>query len=171
MIKRTHPLPPVSSGIRGFVFAGVLLSLMAVADWYFSQQLKAEVRNAVRVHDFVPMVASPAAIQDTESDIHMVEQALNSRYMQWGAVGVMLMLFVWIVMKHAPAQERRRDAERKEEREAYLASLQQRDEIYLEQIREIRGSVETHTRDVIASKDRLAGALQDLRVALAKKGE
>ena len=149
--------------MRGIFLCSAILGGMAILDFWYSNQLLASVKIVESAHTFA----------DTGKEIDLVEQALNSRYMQWGAVGVMLMLFVWIIMKHLPNQERRRDAERREEREAFLETLKARDTQYLETFKtrdtqylgalsEIRLSVEHHVARNQEGKEKVTAALNEL---------
>lgn len=151
--------------MRGIVFGGLMLGGLAVADFWFSSRLLAQVYASSA--QFSGTVAT-----ETES-VEIVEKALNSRYMQWGAVGVMLGLFVWLITRHLPNQERSRETERKVEREAYaaerrqdrdvfLSSLEKRDHFYLETLAEIRRSVESHAAHHQESKERLTAAVNTL---------
>jgi chloramphenicol 3-O-phosphotransferase len=107
----------------------------------------------------------------------MVEQALNSRYMQWGAVGVMLALFVWLITRHIPNQEKRREEERKaeresnaeerkQEREVFLAAIKDRDQMYLGTLGEIRRSVETHAQNHQKAKETLSNSVHELALEI-----
>jgi flagellar biosynthesis/type III secretory pathway M-ring protein FliF/YscJ len=138
--------------MRGIFLCSAILGGMALIDLWFSSKLLGAVKFAGTVQ----------TLADSGNEIDLVEQALNSRYMQWGAVGVMLMLFVWIIMKHLPNQERRRDAERSEEREAFLESLKTRDVQYLGALSEIRKSVENHVDRNHSANNQLTIALNDL---------
>jgi flagellar biosynthesis/type III secretory pathway M-ring protein FliF/YscJ len=146
---------------------------MAAVDLYFSATLKAEIRSVLShaksedSGDFIPVsISSPtiATMQaaETEESVHMVEAALNSRYMQWGAVGVMLALFCWIVTKQQPNQEKRRAEESAQIRDSFLKSIEKRDEQYLAALSEIRKSVESHVERVIEAKDRQTEAFHEL---------
>lgn len=157
--------------MRGIVVCTCLLASLAIADAHFSSQLLASVkadaiRNDPSVFHYVAKLTSANTV--AASDVDMVEQALNSRYMQWGAVGVMLMLFVWIITRHQPSQERRRDAERKEEREAFLSSLKDRDSQYLGTLAEIRRSVEKHSDQHHMAKENLSNAVNQLTAEIRK---
>lgn len=173
------------------VFASVLCC-MAVVDLYFSARLKAEFRQSVAndffesvaVTDdsgaFFPVSAIPGQplnqslavtqVEQQEESIHLVESALNSRYMQWGAVGVMLMLFCWLLTKHLPNQEKRRSEESAQIRESFIKSIEKRDEQYLTALSEIRRSVETHVERVIEAKDRQTEAFHELAGEVRSRG-
>jgi flagellar biosynthesis/type III secretory pathway M-ring protein FliF/YscJ len=155
---------------------------MAVVDLYFSAMLKAEFRDVVTPvladdagGQFIPVSAMSPAIAvmqaaEAEESIHMVESALNSRYMQWGAVGVMLMLFCWIVTKQQPNQERRRAEESAQIRDSFLKSIEKRDEQYLTALSEIRKSVELHVERVIDAKERQTEAFHELAGEVRSRG-
>ena len=138
--------------MRGILFFTAILIFMAVVDFWQSSKLLASMRLAETANTFA----------DSRPEIDLVEQALNSRYMQWGAVGVMLSLFVWIVTRHLPNQERRRDAERREERQAFLETLKNRDAQYLGALSEIRNSVEQHSERHHVAKENITNALNIL---------
>lgn len=154
-----------------------ILCAMAVVDLYFSARLKAELHqvsmNSLHSFEpdlaesgrFFPVSAAPtfATMQaEQQESIHIVESALNSRYMQWGAVGVMLALFCWLITKHLPNQEKRRGEESAQIRDSFLKSIEKRDEQYLTALAEIRRSVETHVERVIEAKDRQTDAFHEL---------
>lgn len=103
-----------------------------------------------------------AAQTEAEESVQLVESALNSRYMQWGAVGVMLGLFVWLITRHLPNQERMRKEESDEVRGSFLRSIDMRDQYYIGELRDIRKSVETHVDKLHEAKDRQANALNEL---------
>lgn len=144
--------------MRGISICSGMLLLMAITDFWFSSRLLAGVRTVNLYRGL--------AEASTASNVDLVEQALNARYMQWGAVGVMLMLFVWIITKHFPNLEKRRDAERREEREAFLKTLQNRDSMYLTALSEIRQSVEAHSDRHNTSKDTLSSAVHELTLEI-----
>lgn len=142
--------------MKGIILGTIALVGLAVTDLWFSSRLLAQVHASVdRVGP--RMLANVAA----DDSVQLVEQALNSRYMQWGAVGVMLGLFVWLITRHLPNQERRRECERKaereafslerkEEREAFLAALANRDAVYLGTLSELhRATEESSDRDAL----------------------
>ncbi len=74
----------------------------------------------------------------------------------------MLALFTWIITKQQPNQEKRREAERREERVAFLTSLEKRDTLYLESLSELRRSVESHSERHHEAKERLTVAVNNL---------
>lgn len=168
--------------MRGIAVCATILAALAITDAHFSSQLLASVkadaiRNDASLFSYAAKLTSANTIAASEVD--MVEQALNSRYMQWGAVGVMLMLFVWIVMRHQPAQERQRDVERKEERESFLSSLRERDSQYLSSLKDrdsqylgtladIRRSVEKHSDQHHVAKENLSNAVNQLTAEIRK---
>ena len=166
---------PETITMRGIAFYAIILGLLAVTDAYFSMQLLAAAKadaiahqlpQAFAVEDLTQRLANASTLAATEVD--MVEQALNSRYMQWGAVGVMLGLFVWLITRLLPAQEKRREAERREEREAFLSSLKERDGQYLGTLAEIRRSVEEHSDRHQQAKETLSVAVQELTSEIRK---
>ncbi len=110
--------------MRGMVFGTILLLGLAMTDLWFSSRLLAHLNS--HVSRIEPAMLAATAAEEKEDSVQLVEQALNSRYMQWGAVGVMLALFTWIITKQQPNQEKRREAERREERVAFLTSLEKR---------------------------------------------
>lgn len=144
--------------VRGMIFGTLVLVGLAITDLWFSSRLLAQAQsNSERNHSVVL-----TATAETEDSVQLVEQALNSRYMQWGAVGVMLGLFTWIITKQQPNQEKRREAERREERAAFLTSLEKRDSLYLESLSELRRSVESHSERHHEAKERLTVAVNNL---------
>lgn len=170
--------------MKGIALFAALFFGLAITDAYFSAQLlaSAKVESVTHqnmrmdaIHGLARNVADAATLAATEVD--MVEQALNSRYMQWGAVGVMLALFVWLITRHIPNQEKRRDAERKADREAnaeerqkertaFLVAIEKRDQMYLGTLAEIRRSVETHAQNNQAAKEKLSDSVHELAVEI-----
>jgi len=175
---------PETITMRGIAFYAIILGLLAVTDAYFSIQLLAAAKadaiahqlpQAFAVEDLTQRLANASTLAATEVD--MVEQALNSRYMQWGAVGVMLALFVWMITRLLPAQEKRRDAERKADREAnaeerqqertaFLAAIEKRDQMYLGTLSDIRRSVETHAENNQKAKEQLSTSVHELTLEI-----
>ena len=76
--------------------------------------------------------------------------------------------FVWLITRLLPAQEKRREAERREEREAFLSSLKERDGQYLGTLADIRRSVEAHSDRHQQSKEMLSVAVQELTSEMRK---
>ena len=135
---------------------------MAAIDGFFTARLKAQIHQPVSA-----LTAVAAGDEDTEqpsagSEIALVDAALNARYMQWGAVGVMMAMFVWNETKRQPARDRRFSEESREVRESFLKSLETRDRQYLDAMSEIRRSVETHVDRVIQAKERQTEAFHEL---------
>lgn len=133
----------------------ILLGLMACVDVWFSSRLIASMHHA----ELTGLAAQTA-------EIDTVEQALNSRYMQWGAVGVMIGLFVWIITVLQPRQERTRDAERQASMETFLRTIEKRDTMYLGSLNDIRRSVEDHVERNHASHDNLSACVNALTLEL-----
>ena len=135
---------------------------MAAIDGFFTARLKAQIHEP----RFVAAVAAPVDAENNDSavssDIALVDAALNARYMQWGAVGVMMAMFVWNETKRQPARDKRFSEERKEDREAYLKSLETRDTQYLSALDGIRASVEHHVQRFIEAKDKQTEAFHEL---------
>lgn len=161
--------------MRGITVFAAMLIMLAIADTWFSMRLLAAVRADSNLqvdvhHGLTSMIAeklaSTTAIASNEVD--MVEQALNSRYMQWGAVGVMIAMYVWETMRNQPAREQQRNAERKEEREEWINSLKERDTQYLGAITDIRRSVEVHSNMHQQAKETLSVAVQELTSEIRK---
>jgi hypothetical protein len=172
--------------MRGIVVFALMFVGLAVTDAYFSSRLlasaKTEAMNHSRmrfdsIHSITSDIADALAVAPAATEVDMVEQALNSRYMQWGAVGVMLMLFVWLITRHIPNQEKRREAERKAEREAYttertaernafLAAIEKRDGMYLGTLSDIRRSVETHAENNQKAKEHLSNSVHELTMEI-----
>lgn len=170
--------------MRGIAFCAILLVGLAITDAYFSSQLLASAKIESLTHSHMRMdaihgLASNFADATTlaTAEVDMVEQALNSRYMQWGAVGVMLGLFVWVITRHLPNQEKRRDAERVAERQAYtqerakerqafLTAIENRDKMYLGTLAEIRRSVEAHAASNQAAKETLSNSVHELALEI-----
>ncbi len=172
--------------MRAFIVFCCLLAGMAAVDLYFSARLNAEFKHSIEVKELQRhsgtgdrvliaslsggasvMDAPPSSPADTAADL--VESALNSRYMQWGAVGVMLLLFVWIITKHLPNQDRLRAKEAEQIRASFLKSIEKRDEQYLTELAAIRHSVESHVQRVIDAKEKQAEALHDLASEIRMK--
>lgn len=142
--------------MRGVFGVAILLAIMACADLWFSSTLIASMHKA----EHVTQLASQS------TDIDTVEQALNSRYMQWGAVGVMISLFVWIITVHQPRQERQRDTERKSTMETFIAATERKDENFLTALNDIRRSVETHVEKNHTGHDKLSDCVHELTLEL-----
>lgn len=134
---------------------------MAAIDGFFTARLKAQIHEAQFVTVTVPADESDTATS-LATDTALVDAALNSRYMQWGAVGVMMAMFVWNETKRQPARDRRAAEERKEYTDAYLKSLETRDNQYLSALDGIRNSVERHVQQFIEAKDRQTEAFHEL---------
>jgi hypothetical protein len=154
--------------VRGIVLGTIVLVGLAVIDLWFSSRLLAHVHSSADRFDTVQLASFA-----NDDSVQLVEQALNSRYMQWGAVGVMMALFTWLITKHQPNQEKRREAERKEEREAYsverkeereafLLAISGRDTLYLGTLSELRRTVEEHSDRHQQAKELLAVAMNNL---------
>jgi hypothetical protein len=99
--------------MRGIIVGSLMLVGLAITDAYFSSRLLASAKIESVTHSHMRMDAIRGLARNiTDSatlaaaEVDMVEQALNSRYMQWGAVGVMLALFVWLITRHIPNQEK-----------------------------------------------------------------
>jgi hypothetical protein len=139
--------------MRGMFAFVIILAFMAIIDLWGSNQLLAALISQDTARHFHP-----------NQEIDLVANALNSRFMQWGAVGVMLSLFVWLVTRHIPYQESRRDAERREERMAFLEALKIRDEHYLGALSDLREGVEVHSSLHHESKEHLTTAINLLTI-------
>lgn len=185
--------------MRPILISAILLGILAGVDLYFSNRLDAAAThflvedsaflpvNAVNSVDSVNPVNAVqvgevsrlanhiggqlAAQTEAEESVQLVESALNSRYMQWGAVGVMLGLFVWLITRHLPNQERMRKEESDEVRGSFLRSIDMRDQYYLGELRDIRKSVETHVDKLHEAKDRQANALNELASTIRLLGD
>lgn len=142
---------------------------MAAIDGFFTARLKAQIHDA----QFAVVVTAPVDSPEpatVASETALVDAALNSRYMQWGAVGVMMLMFVWNETKRQPARDRQAAAERKEYTDAYLRSLETRDNQYLSALDGIRSSVERHVQQFIEAKDRQTEAFHELVGEIRSKG-
>lgn len=135
---------------------------MAAVDGFFTARLKAHIHEP----QFAVSVAAPQDSDESKPavspDVALVDAALNARYMQWGAVGVMMAMFVWNETKRQPARDKRFSEERREDQNAYLKSLETRDTQYLTALDGIRQSVERHVQQFIEAKDRQTEAFHDL---------
>jgi len=155
-----------------FVYVCVaLLAVMMTVDGICSMELRHKLYGSVRshekLHDLIGlnsnldhttlMVAAPSTIEQElaaqDQDFELVDRALNSRFMQWGAVGVMMMLVLYIIVYRDPRQAREREAayaarEASEQacikvlQKEYLDSLRERDTRYLESIGRFQSTVD-----------------------------
>lgn len=146
------------------------LVVMAAIDGFFTARLKAQIHEP----QFAVTVATTDDESQSESSVSpnsaLVDAALNSRYMQWGAVGVMMAMFVWNETKRQPARDKRAAEERKEYTDAYLKSLETRDSQYLSALDGIRNSVEHHVQRFIESKDKQTEAFHELAGEIRSRG-
>ncbi len=165
--------------MRALCVFALILAAMAIIDLHYSNRLIADLATNASYSGTSQMFAHlfSQAVEEQPVDDHLIENALNSRYMQWGAVGVMLMLFTWIITRHLPAQDQRRDqvikevVERSDElaretRDTFLESLRERDNQYLSCLKEIRQSSERQSDRAFEQKDKLAEAFNNIASAM-----
>lgn len=152
------------TNFRAIFFVCVLMGIMAVADLYFSLSMKAMAHDLSHMH--TDHMTAPMLAVEAEASHDLVADALNSRYMQWGAVGVMLGLFVWLITCHLPRQDKLRREESDLIRGSFLESIHKRDAYFLEDIRDIRVCVEAHTERLLDAKEKQAEALTKVAMAV-----
>lgn len=180
--------------MRPVLICAVILCILASVDLWYSSKLNAAVHEMSAVEMMsegisgrtiatsrpsssavtrvsrtpsAPAILTIAATEDAKEDsVQLVESALNSRYMQWGAVGVMLGLFCWLITKHLPNQDKMRREEMESVRDSFLESIKHKDEYFIREIRDIRKSVESHVEKLADAKDKQAAALSELAQAV-----
>ena len=156
----------------------VLLGVMAAVDGYFSVCLSAELHELA---DTAPvMMAVQAVGEQPVIDLHsvsLVDAALNSRYMQWGAVGLIMLQLIYQKIIVDPRQEIAREAAinrivdvfsmtLKERDSVFTETLRQHDDQYVLMISEIRQSAERHTDRVVESKEKMAASFSELSAVI-----
>lgn len=157
----------------------ILLSVMAVVDGVFSAKLSAELHELA-----VPRSVMFATTQSTDErpmidphSVSLVDAALNSRYMQWGAVGLIMLQLIYQKIIVDPRQEKAREASinrivdvfsvtLKERDSAFTQTLHQHDSLYVSMIGEIRQSAERHTDRVVEAKEKMAASFSDLSAVI-----
>lgn len=143
---------------------------MAAIDGFFTARLKAQIHEPKFAVTMAAPVDESQPSSSGPSDSALVDAALNSRYMQWGAVGVMMAMFVWNETKRQPARDRRAAEERKEYTDAFLKTLETHDNRHLSTLEGIRISVEQHVQRFIESKDKHTEALHELAGEIRSRG-
>jgi|LakMenEpi03Aug12_release.lakeMendotaPanAssembly.Ray.scaffolds.fasta_scaffold1087065_2 hypothetical protein len=156
-------------GFRMIWFLCWLLVVMAAIDGFFTARLKAQIHEPHFAVTAAPQSDQSQPNQSVSPDSLLVDAALNSRYMQWGAVGVMMAMFVWNETKRQPARDRKAAEERKEYTEAFLRTLEKHDSQHLSTLEGIRVSVEHHVQRFIESKDKHTEALHELASEIRSK--
>ena len=147
--------------------------VLAAVDSFFTARLKAQL------HEVAPMVTLAYQSDATEprdaqmftsSETELLDAALNSRLMQWGAVSVMMLLTVWVIMKFIPNQLKLWREEIRGVVTSFTEAIDRRDELFVNELRDIRESAEQHVSKFQDSKDRQTEAFHELTAAVRASG-